>query len=175
MSSIHPHAWKHQQLSCITIQLMVFFSTGLWSKAWCLHKTVCTPKKNRFLKFLHDVSILLILFSWVFVLASSLLYHYQWIQCQWMFTHKCTYVHLFSSSSLVNYHRSKVSGHFFCRSCSSSLFLRPFNACTTFGFSLCCKSFPCNEVDLSILRSSSSCQDISKVKRIRKPNLVLLL
>ena len=46
-----------------------------------------------------------------------------------------------------------VSGHFFLRSCSSSLFLRPFSACTTFGFSLCCRSFPCNDVDLSILDS----------------------
>lgn len=46
-----------------------------------------------------------------------------------------------------------VPVHFFPRSCSSSLFLRPFSARTTFGFSLCCRSFPCNDVDLSILSS----------------------
>jgi hypothetical protein len=65
-------------------------------------------------------------------------------------TQKCNYVH----HPLVSHHHYPKVSHFFRRSCSSSLFLRPFNACTTFGFSLCCRSFPCNDVDLIIQESS---------------------
>lgn len=67
-------------------------------------------------------------------------------------------IHLFSSPPLscqpmlqhldaICVDRSTFGGHFF-RSCSSSLFRRSFNPCTTLGLSLCWKIFPCNDVDL---------------------------